>query len=285
VSALVDVFEAERGALAPAERAAVDELLGRAVAEARAAWPGVSVAAEEFVRHLAVCLAGAAPLEALPRLHAADLYLALACGRGEPAAVDAFEKTQLAALAGTLASVDSSAEFADEVRQQLRVRLLMPPPQILGYSGRGALAAWLRVAALRTALNLRRDRAPRALPTDGDGDGALVDPELALIKAQYRSGFKAAFARAVASLDAEDRSLLRLHLIERLSIDELGALLQVHRATAARRIAHCRTQLLERTEAELAQALGVRSDEVESVIGLVRSQLDLSLHGLLASRE
>ena len=60
------------------------------------------------------------------------------------------------------------------------------------------------------------------------------DPELQLLKREHVTHFKASFAEAVAALDSADRLLLKQHLVERLTIDQLGALYHLHRASAAR---------------------------------------------------
>src|SRR5581483_4498624 len=91
-----------------------------------------------------------------------DLYLACACARGVPAALAALDRAVLLRVPAFICRVSTDAAFADEVRQQLRERLLVAPPggapKIAEYGGAGALHAWVRVAALRTALNLRRNR-------------------------------------------------------------------------------------------------------------------------------
>ena len=49
--------------------------------------------------------------------------------------------------------------FVDEVRQVLRTKLLVgdgAPPKIADYSGRGPLDGWVRAAAVRAAIDLKR---------------------------------------------------------------------------------------------------------------------------------
>ena len=76
--------------------------------------------------------------------------------------------------------------------------------------------------------------------------------------------------------------MLRYHLIDRLNIDQIAAIHDVHRATAARWLVRIRAQLEERTREELRRALGVSGAELDSIIRLIQSQLDLSIGPHLA---
>jgi RNA polymerase sigma-70 factor (ECF subfamily) len=57
----------------------------------------------------------------------------------------------------------------------------------------------------------------------------------------------------------------------------------VHRATVARWLASAREVVLERTMAQLGDDLRLDPAELVSLIRVVRSELDVSLQGLLAS--
>ena len=107
------------------------------------------------------------------------------------------------------------------------------------------------------------------------------DPELQLLKREHMTHFKASFAEAVAALDSADRLLLKQHLVERLTIDQLGALYHLHRASAARRIAKARDALLVATRIALARRLGVPPERLASVLELVASRLEASIERLL----
>ena len=57
----------------------------------------------------------------------------------------------------------------------------------------------------------------------------------------------------------------------------------MHRATAARWIIRVRQRLIEDTRARLLALLRVGDDELESVLRLIRSELDISIQGALAT--
>jgi RNA polymerase sigma-70 factor (ECF subfamily) len=251
----------------------------QAMEEARVAWPGVALAPDVF-REWVARRPGA--------VHLVDLYLACACVRGEARAVAAFQARFGPEVAVALTGQHASAELLDEVRQVLWTRLLVPrdggAPKLAGYSGRGPLAKWVRVAATRTALNLRASGPPEVLESDRELEQRLppaADPERAMLQARYQGEFQAALEAAIADLTVQERNVLRLHFLDGLGIDAIGDLYRIHRATAARWIARGRERLLEATRLRLRERLRVEEAELDSLMRLVRSKLDLSLRGLL----
>jgi RNA polymerase sigma-70 factor (ECF subfamily) len=237
------------------------------------AWPGVSVSWERF---------SAAAGDDL--LHADDLYLALACAVGVPAAMTALDEQFLSQVPRFVARIDSSPAFADEVKQVLRERLLVGGRAIGDYRGRGALRSWLQVAALRIALNLKRS-GPRLTELD-DAERILAtpEPELAFIKHRARADFRLAFQTALAELEPPERHLLRLHYLDRLSLAQIGAHEGVDKSTISRRLAALRQKLLDDTRRLLGERLRLDAGEIDSLMGVIASQLDVSIESFLHSR-
>ncbi len=265
-----------------------DVLMARLLAEARARWPGVVVDEEAFARNLQARVDGQPDAAAaLAALHTSDLYLAQALAAGDAAAVDCFERTFIADVAGLLVQRGYAPAAIDEARQLVRQRLLAPtdgaPPRIVEYAGRGPLGKWVRIIALRLASNLRRDEQVRAHDSLRDAPAvALGDPELLLVKARYGDAFARAFRAAVGELSPDERNLLRLHFVDGLNIERIGALYDVHRATVARRIAAARQRLHDATVERMQAELKLDGRELQSLLALVRSQADISLRSLLA---
>ncbi|HSD86847.1 MAG TPA: sigma-70 family RNA polymerase sigma factor, partial [Kofleriaceae bacterium] len=142
------------------------------------------------------------------------------------------------------------------------------------------LRAWLRAAAVRTAIDLMRAR--RAVPVAPQelADAAAFDPILAGVKQRYRDEFRTAFADASQQLTDRERTLLRYKFVDDLSIDEIGTLYRVHRATVARWLAAIRETLFEGTRSRLMGVLELDELEVDSVLRLIDSQLDVSISAL-----
>jgi RNA polymerase sigma-70 factor (ECF subfamily) len=247
-----------------------------ALANARARWPSIRCDRGELMAH--VERVGAEPGDLA--LNGAELCLAWACARGDEAALRVFESEYVARLEPTFKRV-GDGDFVDEARQLLRQRMLVgPEPRIATFAATGPLLGWLRIAALRVALNLKRGAFR-------PGDALLVEelvrelPVEASDLPRYLEVFSAALQRAFAVLEARDRNLLRLHHVDGLTLDRLAALFDVHRATVARWLAQARSRIFEEVEADVKDTLKLSPSEFQSMLGLVRSYLDASLSGLL----
>jgi RNA polymerase sigma-70 factor (ECF subfamily) len=258
---------------------------------ASAAWPGVALAYEDLARHVSERLPDASDATVLAGLNINDLYLACACARGVPGALETFERAYLAHVGRLVAHMDATASFADDVRQGLRERLLMShgdvAPRISTYHGRGPLLSWLRVAASRVAFDLLNERGGRKEVTwDEQVDlagGDERDLELDLIKTSYREEFQTAVRDALRALPRRERNLLRLHLVGGVSTHKLGAMFHVDQSTIVRSLAATRGVVREAIRARLREQLRLTSSEVESLAALMLSRLDLSLAGCLQS--
>ena len=264
---------------------AVDDAISVAWQAGRAAWPDLVVDRTRFAEHVR----GLEP-EALSRFPA-DLYLVVACLAGQPGALERFDRDVLSAARGAIQSIDNNGAFVDEAMQRLRSTLFVGEdhgPRLALYAGRGPLRAWVGVAGARTALMMRRSqqRAREVSADDDEWAGALAtistnNPELELLKRQYAEAFGAALRDAVHMLEPRQRTVLRMSFVDGLSIDEIGAVYAVHRATAARWIQRACDTLFAKTRALLADRLSLSQSELDRMTALVRSQLDVSLSQLL----
>jgi RNA polymerase sigma-70 factor (ECF subfamily) len=270
------------------------DLLARAHAERPARWVEDAV----FVAH---ARRFAATDEERAALHAGDLYLACACAAGVPEALEALEREHLARIREFAASVDSSPEFVKELTQRLRARVLVgggggggvgggggsggsggsgdeggAAPRIATYSGRGSLGGWIRVAAVRLARDLSRAERAEARKRE-DLAPEVVDPELGYLKRAYGEAVSRAVQDALAALDGDARTLLKMHYVDGLSIEQVGVVFGKSRATSARMLASARMTLLASIRERLVGIVGVRADEADSLLAFVRSRLDVSL--------
>jgi RNA polymerase sigma-70 factor (ECF subfamily) len=254
---------------------------------ARAAHPGIGVDGDGFVRHLARRLPEGAGVDAwLASVCAGDLYLACGCAEGVPAAIEALDRLLSSHVGAFLVGLRPTPDFVDDVAQAVREHLLVgvdgSPPRIAEYAGRGSLAGWLRVVTVRIALAVRRKRT-EVLAGDDPAAGssneqpAPADPEAEILKRRYEDEFNAAFRAALGALTVRQRDLLRRHFVERATLDQLAATLRVGRATVARWIAAAREEVLAGARRRLVEKLGLRPAELDSLMVVMRSRLDLSL--------
>lgn len=256
---------------------------------AREVWPGIDVGEEVFVDLVRERLAADPELQ-ISALPTADLYIACACAGGDSRAIASFEARYFTGLDVALARAAPTPTVLDEVKQILRekwfVALPGARPRIVDAVGHGDLGGLVRVAAMRTLLNLRR-QDHRLEPSGDDSlfDAAVPpsDPALSIVRANDRAALKEAFEDAVRALEPRERNVLRLHVLHQLSIDEIGRIFGVHRATCARWLERIRETLAKRTRTQLADRLALDRSEVESLVALVQSRLEVSFARLLAT--
>jgi RNA polymerase sigma-70 factor (ECF subfamily) len=253
----------------------------------QATWPAVDVSALELAGEAGRRL-GEIDLDALSRLCAPDLYLAVACARGDTVAIVALEQACFAEIDVAARRTGATDAQAGDVRAHLRRILFVHEPgrpaATSEYTGRGDLRGYVKVIATRELVRVvQRERREIALE-DGvlDALASHADPQLAYLRDSYREEVSAALRAALEELEEQPRALLRYSLVDAWSIDRIAALYGVHRATAARWLGAARDRLGELIRARLAARLTIASDEVASIVRMVQSRVDVSIARALA---
>lgn len=266
----------------------VQVMFTAALARARETWPQLTVPTESLVMAMARGVRESEqPLEALGELEVADLLLAQACATGSAEALAAFTATCGPAITGSLRTMGLADDVIADVTQDVTTKLFVSgdgPPKIATYSGRALLRSWVRTIATRAAVDRLRkpqaDSAPDemlyALPDAGGG------PELDHFRARYASEFKEAFEAALASLEVRERNVLRHHFIDTLPFEDIGALYGVHKTTAFRWVEAARDKLSKRTRNHFQERVQLPPPDVESVLRMLQSNIDLSLSRVLS---
>ena len=263
----------------------LERLLTWALSQVRAQHPAVQLADETYLAFLAERAAEFDnPRRALERLALPDLYLACACLHADPEAVRTFESHYYPEIERVVRRRTPDTPLLDDVKQAVYEKLFLAAPggapKIHQYQGRGDLRSFVRITATRQLLNMLRtaDRARQLKPEVFLEEAIqLDDQELKYLKELYREPFRESMHAALDALDSKERNLLRYHLLDSLSIDDIGRLYRVHRATAARWLVRIREKLLVETRKVLSQRLQVKSDQAASIVRLVNSVIDVSL--------
>jgi RNA polymerase sigma-70 factor (ECF subfamily) len=155
--------------------------------------------------------------------------------------------------------------------------------RLLTAARHGDLTGIVRIAAVRSALNLRRKDHRLKL-----GDEHLMvelcpedDPEICALKDEHRVAFKSALEQALTELEPRERNILRMHLLHGLPIDAIGTTYQVHRATAARWLAAIREKLDNDTRRIIRERDRLTDPEIDSLVRLVQSRIEVSFGRIL----
>src|SRR5258708_5839842 len=261
--------------LVAANRSLIEQAFDRGYSR----WPDVSVSLDAFAARAAALQVDD---DRLGR-HGDDLFLVTGVLLGLPAAIQHFDSEFIAVAASVARRVDRRKSFVDDVAQELRLKLLTgDEPRLRKFSCAGSLTEWLRVSALRTALNLRR--SDRLIVTEefhlnvglvGDG------PDDAPIDGIYQDDFQKALEFGFHRLAARERTLLRLHFVDRLSIDRLAVMYGVHRATVARWLVTIRNQLFSEAKGHLAANHGFNTAEVKSLYRHLEGRVHITISRIL----
>jgi len=242
----------------------------------RAAWPQLQVEPVRFAAWVTQLLGDG------DELHAADLYLAAACLDGDPAALAAFARAHLAPTQAALRRAGYDHGLVDEAIQLLRYRLLVATPErepkLRTYRGRGTLAGWVRITALRQARALLGPRAKALDTLEPDGEPTRV--ELAILIRDHGERVRALIRAAIAELDPPQREALRLEVVEGLPHHQIAELAGVHRTTIVRRIEEARQRVADRLRGTLRSELAIGANTADSLLRTLAG-IDVSLASAL----
>ena len=169
------------------------------------------------------------------------------------------------------------------------------------YSGCGSLGGWLRAVVGQLAVDRHR-RTAKLVQTEEDADfdravgegheaegwqaAAPRDPEGELAEAEAGRAVERALARALSTLDAEDRLLVKLYYFDGLRLKEAGAVLGVHEATASRRLTRLHGEIRRRVESALtAEHNWTREEVARAFAEAAHTQADTVLRSMLAAQD
>jgi RNA polymerase sigma-70 factor (ECF subfamily) len=223
----------------------------------------------------------------------ADLYLCAACANGQSAAYQALEDTYFPILQRAVCRILGEMTATDEVLQEIRTRLFVgSSPKISSYRGSGALSGWLRSLAVNAAQDrvrsniVQRGRLRRLATVERGSPTATTVEESAEqpFRHDYARVCNRAWCAAVASLGCAERQLLHHYFVSGLSIDVLGPLYGVHRATVHRRIRKAVAQVRQQVRERLLRHYRDLSEGDLDALAF-RACCDLDLSGALGRGE
>jgi RNA polymerase sigma-70 factor (ECF subfamily) len=266
--------------------------ISAAWARGRAAFPEIPLEDQTFAHHLARAATRMSDGAALSELVAEDLYLACACLVGAPGAANAFMSGHRPVMRRSIERIVAKLN-ADEIEQEVLAVLLVGsparPPEIGAYAGRAPLARWVEVVAQRaTLLWLRAERAQvtaAARATFEPRLGGDTPMETVFFRERYLADFEQSLKEALRRAPEQDRAILRLHILNNVSVEQIGKMLGVAQSTASRWLAKARKNVFNDLKLILNERLGIASAEVQSLADLLLSRLDLSISQVLKADE
>lgn len=241
------------------------------VARGRVVHPELAVDPHDFIDFIATRTAIHDGTLVLGDAHLADMYLACAAMYGVAGAAERVEALCIAQAKKAIVRIEPSPSFVAEIQQRVREKLLVAsgeePPRIAEYSGRGTLVSFVRVAAIREALSEKRSLRRRRFDTLDEPHAVIdEDPTIALARHAHVDAFLEALRTALGSLDSHERAALYMSYFEDQSVDQIGRLFNVHRATAARWITRAQSRVRLLVRLQMQERLQLDDVEAESLL-------------------
>jgi RNA polymerase sigma-70 factor (ECF subfamily) len=206
-----------------------------------------------------------------------DLALTRACAEGDAAGWRELERRHFPFVRAFALRFGLPEHVAEEVAAQV-IGDLWRRETIARYEGRSALRTWLGALVTNAALTARTRLRAREGRERGASPSLSVDAATP-VAAELEAALGETTTAALGALDPHSRLLVLLHYEQGLTLEEIGRMEDLSKATMSRRIDAIRTRLRTDIDRRLA-ARGVTWKELRPEVDLAR--LDLGLGALLA---
>jgi RNA polymerase sigma-70 factor (ECF subfamily) len=234
-----------------------------------------------------------------------DLCLIIACEQGDERAWEDLVANFDSTVKSAARKITSNAEDAEDLASSIWAELFGLRVDAAGnkksklayYSGRGSLAGWLRAVVAQLAVDQHRkvskfvqieeDREFENLANDAasDGNGLVAhsaNPEDSFDDVQTSADVSEALASAIASLEDEDRLVMKLYYFDSLKLKDIAAMFGYHEATASRRLTRIQADIRKAVEKELKNKHGWTDTEVKRHLSDTATSLGMSLETMFA---
>lgn len=219
------------------------------------------------------------PIAYAKRLCLDDLYLAMACTRGDEDAWREFSERFfdfVRTFTQRFVHDRAAADVADTVIADLWKR-----GRLAQYDGRSTLRTWLGAVAAHAAINAGKVEQ-RLVPLEpalmergapGDRPSPPHDPTE---DQQTHQVFASLVKRALADLDADGKLLLLLYYEQKLTLDQMEPMLGVSKPTLSRRLDRLRRTIRDSIETQARCDLRMSADALRDRLDFSRLDFDLA---------
>ena len=239
-------------------------------------------------------------------IRADDLCLIIACERGDEKAwedlVTGFDSTVKSAAR----KISSNSEDAEDLASSIWAELYglrqdadgNKKSKLAYYSGRGSLGGWLRAVVSQLAVDqfrkqskfvqIEEDRefenlANEASASDNNHFVAHSEnPEELFSERQTEKDVSEALQTAIASLDNEDRLILKLYYFDDLKLKDIAAMFGYHEATASRKLTRVQAEIRKGVEKGLKEQHGWTDTEVKRHLRETAASLGVNIETMFA---
>jgi RNA polymerase sigma-70 factor len=240
-------------------------------------------------------------------IHADDLCLIVACEQNDVTAWEDLVAAYDPVVRSAARKATSNAEDADELASSIWAELYGlrqdeeggRKSKLAYYSGRGSLAGWLRAIISQMAVDRFRKRSRMVQieearefenlaeeSSNNSNNKHIVshaeDPEEIYSEQRTADDVAEALRAAVASLEAEDRLILKMYYFDDLKLKDIAAVFGYHEATASRKLVRVQNEIRKSVEKALKTRHGWSESEVKSHLSETATGLGISFEKMFA---
>ena len=243
----------------------------------------------------------------IDEIRADDLCLIIACERGDEKAWEDLVANFDSTVKSAARKISSNNEDAEDLASSIWAELYglrvdadgNKKSKLAYYSGRGSLAGWLRAVVSQLAVDqfrkqskfvqIEEDRefenlANEAAQSDNNHfQSHTENPEELFSEKQTEADVSTALSAAIASLDAEDRLILKLYYFDDLKLKDIAATFGYHEATASRKLTRVQSEIRKGVERELKNKHGWTDGEVKQYLSETAAGLGINLETMFAA--
>ena len=240
-------------------------------------------------------------------IHANDLCLIVACERNDEKAWEDLVANFDGVVKSAARKIAANTEDADDLASSIWAELYglkqgedgTRKTKLAYYSGRGSLGGWLRAIISQMAVDRFRKESrmvqieePRefeilAEESSNNSHGPQVvshaeNPEEIFSDKQSSDDVAEALAEAVASLEAEDRLILKMYYFDDLKLKDIAAVFGYHEATASRKLVRVQNDIRKTVEKGLKTRHGWSDGEIKRYLSDTAAGLGISFEKMFA---
>ena len=244
----------------------------------------------------------------IDEIHADDLCLIVACERNDEKAWEDLVANFDSVVKSAARKIAANAEDADDLASSIWAELYglkqgndgTRKTKLAYYSGRGSLGGWLRAIISQMAVDRFRKESrmvqieePREFEilaeesSSNNSNGAAVvshaeNPEEIFTEQQSSRDVAEELQAAVASLEAEDRLILKMYYFDDLKLKDIAAVFGYHEATASRKLVRVQNDIRKAVEKGLKTRHGWSDGEVKKHLADTAAGLGISFEKMFA---
>lgn len=240
-------------------------------------------------------------------IRADDLCLIIACEKGDEKAWEDLVANFDSTVKSAARKISANSEDAEDLASGIWAELYglrqdadgNKKSKLAYYSGRGSLAGWLRAVVSQLAIDQFRKQSKFVQieetrefenlaeeSSNHSGNDHVLhhteSPEELLSEKQTSDDVASSLQAAIATLEDEDRLILKLYYFDDLKLKDIAATFGYHEATASRKLVRVQSEIRKSVEKELKKTHGWSDGEVKRYLSETASKLGVNLEQMFA---